>query len=336
MSRLAINLVTYNSERYIKECLDSIFSQSFRDWQLLVIDNNSTDDTVKFIEQNYPKVYFLRNKQNLGFAKAQNQGIKLSKSEYILSINPDVILDSEFLEKLVNFADSHSQGASFGGKVLRFHFSQDDLKMIEKTRIIDSTGLKILKSRRVVERGAGEKDREQYHDNEKVFGISGGIALYRRKALDEIKYKNEYFDENFFMYKEDIDLSWRLQLLGWQAFFINDAEAYHCRAVSGSEFLTPRKIVKSRKGRAHLLSKESFKNHYLMLLKNELFGNLFFGFLSILWFEIKKIVYIVLFEPYVLGQIFILLKQVPLTLRKRRQIMQNKKVDYKFMEKWFE
>src|SRR3989344_3182641 len=172
--KVSVQIVTRNSLRYIGNCLESLEQQTLGDFSLIVIDNGSTDKTATFVRNHFPTV--------------------------------------TFLEKLVAFADTQPAGGSFGGKLLRLRSEAvntddgDSLRDVLRTNMIDSAGLRITRGRKVFDRGSGQQDRGQYERSEEVFGISGACALYRRSALDEIKVNGEYFDVDFFAYKEDADV----------------------------------------------------------------------------------------------------------------------------------
>jgi len=121
LPKVTIQIVTWNSMKYLPTCLKAIFDQSYKDFQVLVIDNNSMDETVDFIRKNYPEVAIFQNKKNMGFAKANNQGIKLLHSPYVLLCNPDIILEPDWLEKIMTNIESgeYSNIGSFGGKLLK-------------------------------------------------------------------------------------------------------------------------------------------------------------------------------------------------------------------------
>src|SRR3989344_5145941 len=210
--KVSVQIVTRNSLRYIGNCLESLEQQTLGDFSLIVIDNGSTDKTATFVRNHFPTVTVLENFKNLGFSRAHNQGIAFSQAEYVLVLNPDIVLTETFLEKLVAFADTQPAGGSFGGKLLRLRSEAvntddgDSLRDVLRTNMIDSAGLRITRGRKVFDRGSGQQDRGQYERSEEVFGISGACALYRRSALDEIKVNGEYFDVDFFAYKEDADV----------------------------------------------------------------------------------------------------------------------------------
>lgn len=344
MPKISIQIVTWNSLKFLPDCLESIFNQTFRDFIILIIDNASTDGTIEFIERNYPQVKIIKNSKNLGFAKAHNQGIITTQSDYILVMNPDVILESDFLFKLVEAADKDERIGSLGGKLLKI--KSGDLEIAEKikTNIIDSTGLKIFKSRRVIDRGEGEEDKGQYDKNEEVFGVSGACVLYRREALEDIKipiinsqFVNrhkirrlvscwEYMDQDFFCYKEDVDLAWRLQLQGWRAVYLPKARAYHFRSVS----------VSHRFSKSPLVNFFSYRNHLWLLLKNDYFSNFFRHLWFIFWYQLSKELYLLFTQPIVLLKGGLAFWQGFVKMcRKRKYILKNAKVRVEGMRRWF-
>ena len=273
MAKVSIQIITWNSSRYIGDCLNSLQAQTFTDFSVLVIDNASTDGTVEFVRSHYPTAAVLQNFKNLGYAKANNQGIKLAKSPYVLVLNPDVILEPDFLARLVALADQQPQAGSFGGKLLKLHSQaidqqdQSGLRQAVKSDLIDSAGLLIYRSRKVVNRGEGQKDQGQYDQTEEVFGLSGAVVLYRRGALEAVAVNKQYFDDDFFAYKEDIDLAWRLRLYGFAAWYLPTSVAYHYRQLAAAD---PgpggKKIRQHRRTVSRFLRSASLKNHQPMLI----------------------------------------------------------------------
>src|SRR3989338_8157577 len=340
MPKVSIQIVTWNSMRYIFDCLESLMRQTFRDFSILVIDNGSDDGTVGFIRANYPTVSVLQNFRNLGFAKANNQGILLSKSEYVLVFTRDLILTEDFLRQLVDFPKKHPGGGSFGEKILKIYreapesFGEEAaLGEIIKSDVIDSAGLEIYKSRQVIDRGEGKKDEGQYDRSEEVFGVSGAGVLYRKAALSDTMIKNESFDQDFFAYKEDIDLAWRLRLYGWESWYAPLAVCYHHRKMARPGGL--KKTIKQRRNSSLKLRLLSFRNQRLMLVKNDFGANLFFHLPRFLFREMKIILYSLFFERFQLKGLIQSFQLLPAMLIKRRVIMAHRKVSAKEMRRWF-
>jgi len=315
---ILIQIVTWNSRPYLKTCLDSVINSNYKDWSLLIIDNGSRDGTVEFIRTDYPNISLLENRQNLGFARAHNQGIQISDSEYVLVLNPDVILTTDFLEKIVNGLTERPDFGSAIGKILKFNFHDDDLREPVLTKTIDSTGLVIQRNRRFTNRGEGESDAGQYDKVHDVFGPSGAVALYRRSAMADVRLKDEYFDEDFFAYKEDIDLAWRLQKAGWRSVYLPSAVAYHHREAKQAENITA--LKRERRNRSRFINSYSYKNHLLTLIKNEKLSDFLKDAPWILFFELRKLIFIIVYEPKTLTATWKFCRQMPSALRKRRLI----------------
>jgi GT2 family glycosyltransferase len=328
---VSINLLTYNAEKYIEDCLNSVFRQSYPHLEVLIIDNNSTDGTKDYLKglTSKPKLRIIFNQQNVGFAVGHNQGIKKSQGEFILCLNQDVVLDKDFIEKAVAIFKENKKAAAVQGKLLRFSVEG------QTSKVIDTTGLVILKNRRIIARGQGQVDQGQFEKKEEIFGVDGAVPVYRRKALTDVKINEEYFDEDFFCYKEDVDLAWRLRLYGWQTIYQPRAIAWHWRGSGDSATRTPWGIVKERKKISQFSKYLSFKNQRLMQLKNE---QIWLLIKHLPWFLSKEIAawfYILLFEKYTWPAIKDLFRQMPRAWQKRKIIIAKRRVGAKEMERWF-
>lgn len=343
LPKVTIQIVTWNSMKYLPFTLESIFSQTYRDFQVLVIDNNSQDETVDFIRKNYPEVTVFQNKKNLGFSKANNQGIMLLHSPYIVFCNPDIVLEKNWLEIIMQKAEleEYKDVGSFGGKLLKLKPNNDEIDQTSKTSVIDSCGLKINRSRKITEIGVG-RDSSEFENDQEIFGCSGALVLYKRETLDDCLIrtktnpKGEYFDEDFFFYKEDVDLSWRARIFGWKSMFISTAIAYHVRSISGSENNNLSEIIKNRKKQSSFGKYYSYRNHLFLLIKNEFYRNFIKDFWSIKWFELKKAGYVMIFEFKNLRAWFEILKMLPQMLAKRKEINKKAKINYIDFAKWIE
>jgi GT2 family glycosyltransferase len=341
MSKVAINLVTWNGEKQIRTCLNSILDQTMQDFLLLIIDNGSVDQTIKIIEEEYlpafkDKIKFVRNKSNMGFAFAHNQAILWTDSDYVLVLNQDVILDSKYLAKAVEFLDKHHDVGSVSGKILRWQNTElDDLGEGQKSDIIDSLGLKIFKSQRVVDRASGEKDSGQYENITEIFGPCATCPIYRRQSLEDVRFEDEYFDKDFFSYKEDVDLAYRLAWRGRGSYYLPEAIAYHERGVKGEDKTSHWALIRHRKDKSRFVNYHSYKNHLFILYKNLSGRNLGRYFFSIFFYELKKFLYILFFEWSTLrgfGEFSRKRKRMKI---KRKFIMSRRLIKDDEMRKWF-
>lgn len=153
------------------------------------------------------------------------------------------------------------------------------------------------RSRHAIDRGAGQSDAGQYEVGGDVFGISGACLMIRRQALEDIRFKDEYFDDTFFAYKEDIDVAWRLQRRGWKAWYEPSLRAFHHRHIKGITAASDVLIARNHRSRSSHMSYLSYRNHWLMLLKNERWTTWWRDGLWILWYEWKKFCFMLFTSP---------------------------------------
>jgi GT2 family glycosyltransferase len=346
MPRVAVNIVTWNSMKFLPEALESIFGQSWSDFVVLIIDNGSTDGTTEYVRQNYPQAGILRNTRNLGFCRAHNQGLAHARAHLkpsggdplVLVTNPDVILEPDFLRNLVSEIDRWPSAGSAGGRILKAREENEDgLRQVIKTDRIDTVGVLPFRSCRFADRGSGQTDRnDRYRQPEEIFGVSGCTALYRLKALTDAAYKDStVFDEDFFAYKEDVDLAWRLRLLGWKSVYAPDAVAYHFRTAAGGERPSPWQVIKGRRGRSKMVNQLSARNHRLMLFKNLSVRNWLIQLPFIFGYGLQKGLYSLLFEPRTFWVRLSAWGKLPRMWGKRRQTFRRAKATSKEIRRWF-
>jgi len=251
-ARVLVSVVTFNSGRHLETCLESLKQQIFRDYSVAVWDNASADETRGTIEKHRDFLSFVQlSDRNVGFSAAHNRLIETGESEYVLVLNPDVILEPGFLQNMVSALDGDPCAGSATGKLLRKTAASGQ-------KVIDSTGIYFTPNQRHFDRGSNQVDRGQYEKCAYVFGASGAAALYRRAMLQEVRYEAEYFDESFFAYREDADLAWRAQWMGWRCLYVPQAVGYHERRV----------LPENRSSLPDAINMHSFKNRFLMRVKN--------------------------------------------------------------------
>ena len=345
--KLSVHIVTWNSMRFLPDLLKSIMDQTYRDFNVLVIDNASTDGVEAFLREHYPDISFIRNARNLGFSAAHNQGIRYAvehwphtelQEHFILLTNPDVLLTSTFLEELVSASASHPEVGSFGGKLLRAfgeNLGDEVFQEIVRSDRIDSVGLNPHRNRTVTDCGAGELDEGQYEQQKKVFGISGALVLLRASALEEVRFGEEILDHDFFAYKEDVDLAWRLQHAGWDALYVPRAVAYHYRGMYGPENNSLWKRMRNRREKSSVRNFYSTRNHWLMLLKNLNGTSFLLSFPWVLVCEVGRLGYVLMFERFgwkALRETFVL---IPRMRRKRLATLDSARRSAREIRGWF-
>ncbi len=291
---ISLVIINWNNLSFIKRCVDSIKIQTYKNIELIFIDNNSSDESFDYFTKEYSSDGFIavRNENNLGYAGAANQGINMSHGSYIMIINPDIVMEENFIEMLYEGITSKDGVAAVSGKLLKYDFKNDT-----KLNYIDSAGIDMYRSRRCVDRGQNEPDIGQYENSEEVFGVCGAAPIYSREALEKIKVDEQYFDEDFFAYKEDVDLSWRLNLAGYKCLYYPKAVAYHGRGLGGSRGGV-KNFIRNRKGQSEFLRGISCRNHIMMLYKNETKDSFKRDKINILKREGAFFIYSILFERF--------------------------------------
>lgn len=326
---LSIILIGYNSKKFLKFCLEGVRTQTLKDFEVIFIDNASKDGSAEYVKNHFKEVKVIANSENIGYVGAANQGIRLSQAKYLMILNPDLILTPDYLKKILAKCEKDKKIGAITGKVLKYDFNKK--KVTDK---IDTTGLYCYRNRRIIDRGQGLVDTGQYDEEEEIFGVSGAVPIYRRSALDDVKLLGEYLDEDFFMYKEDIDISWRLWLRGWKCYYFPKAVAHHGRGTGVLKRFTHWEVYKSRRHLNKFQKYYAYKNQRLMQVKNEFPGNLLRDFVPILFKEVMVLGYIVLREPYLLKAVGHFWIQFPRALKKRRLIMKRKKISSRKMRQW--
>ena len=222
--RVDIIIPTYNGRDHLAVCLPALARQTYRHFHVVVVDDASTDDTADLVRSLMPEATLLRLPRNSGLAVASNRALASTRGELVAFLNNDTEPEPGWLAALVAALDRHPDAAAVASK----------LRLFDRRDVLHSAG--DTYSRRGVpnSRGVWEVDRGQYDREEEVFSACGGAALYRRSALEAVAaIDGHVLDPDFFMYCEDVDLSWRLRLLGYRIIFAPDAVVYHRLSATG-------------------------------------------------------------------------------------------------------
>ncbi|MDO8429660.1 MAG: glycosyltransferase family 2 protein [Candidatus Daviesbacteria bacterium] len=212
MVKVTVIIPNWNGKEYLKTCLPSLIKQSFKDFEIILIDNGSTDGSVKFAER-FVNLKIIKLKKNIGFAPAVNLGIESSKSEYLVLLNNDTKVDIRCLEYLVKAAESHPEVGMVAAKMLNFY----------NPKLIDSAGDYIDAVGHANNIGWQERDGEKFNQAKNIFLVSGGGCLIKRQVILKVG----LLDDDFFAYFEDVDFCFRAQLAGFKAWFEPRAKIFH-------------------------------------------------------------------------------------------------------------
>jgi len=210
---VSIVIPNWNGCKFLATCLDSLLGQTYKDIEIIVIDNGSKDGSVEFLAKNYPQVKVIPLERNTGFSHAVNRGIEASGGDFIALINNDTKADEQWLERMVAALIDHSEIGSVACKMLS----------LDNPKILDGAGDGLRRGGLPGRIGHGQVDVGQFNSQRYVLGACGGAVLYRKAMLDDIG----LFDEDFFAYLEDVDLGLRAQSAGYKCLYIPDAIMYH-------------------------------------------------------------------------------------------------------------
>ena len=318
---VSVTLVTYNSGRFIKRCLESVLQQKYSSLEIVIVDNASTDGTIDILEQFEARCRIVYNETNIGFAGAQNQAIGLSRGDWVLTLNPDVLLLPGFIKCLVNAGHLDPKIGTVCGKLLTIRSTFE----LPDQPLIDSTGIYFTPMLRHLDRGSQEVDNGEYDNNEYVFGATAAAALYKREMIDNIAINGEFFDADFFVYREDADVAWRSQLLGWRCLYTPFSKAYHVRNV----------LPGNRRALPAQINMHSVKNRFLMRIKNitpDLYRR---NWAQIILRDLVVAGCCITREWTSLRAFWYIAANYRRFLAKRTEIMRRRKVTDEYMSAWF-
>jgi len=210
-------VLNWNGCHVLDNCLRSLYNQTYRPLEIIVVDNASTDGSVDFLREKFHSVHLIRNDKNLGFGAGNNIGIRASQGRYIMMLNNDTRLDPNCVEELKRSIEKDERFGACASKIL----------LESRPDIIDGVGIVVCPDGLSFGRGRLQK-RERYDEEEEIFFASDGACLYRREMLDDIG----LYDEDFFAYADETDMGWRAQLAGWKCIYSPKAIVYHHHSTS--------------------------------------------------------------------------------------------------------
>jgi GT2 family glycosyltransferase len=223
---VSIVVLNWNGRHLLAECLSALRAQTWRDFEIIVVDNGSQDGSLEWLAATAPDIQVIRNDMNLGFATANNQGIHAARAPLIAVLNNDALPEPDWLQVLVDVATREPGVGMFASRIL----------LREPAGTIDSLGIEVDRAGMAWNRAWGRRATDRLVEQpSEVFGPSGAAAVYRREMLDQIG----LFDDEFFIYYEDVDLAWRAQWRGWRCLYVPQAIVLHAHSATtkrGSPF----------------------------------------------------------------------------------------------------
>ncbi len=233
----SVIVLNWNGMQFLKDCFSTIFEQDYPSFEVIMVDNGSGDGSQEYVRKNFPKVILIENPTNYGFAKANNQGIDISKGRYVICLNNDIKLEKNFLSEIVRTAEADKRVGMVAPKMVFFDTDQ-----------IDTIGIRLFSS------GLSWDTKEESLAGQ-VIAPCGGAVLYKREMLEDIRLEGDYFDSDFFIYCEDLDLGLRAVSRGWKYAYSRDAVVHHLHSAT-------------MKGKKDMTIRLTHRNNVWVLVKN--------------------------------------------------------------------
>lgn len=317
---VSVTIICYNGAEDIRRCMQGLRAQTWSNIEIIVIDNDSKDESVSILRE-FEEIRLIHNSANIGFSAAQNQAIRNSRGDFIVSLNLDTRAEPTFIAEMVIAMQIDDQIGIVCPKILRMERDGSS----QNPPLIDSTGCYATPAMRLHNRGSQQTDSGQYHKPEYVFGYTGAAALFRRAMLEDVAINGWYMDEDFFAYREDGDFSWRAQIAGWRCLYTPYAVIYHQRHV----------FENNRDRVSPLINMHSTKNRFLLRINNitpELYRRVF---ISATARDLGVIAYVLLKEHTSLPGLAFILREWRRLFTKRRLIQSKRRVTQAYLCQWF-
>jgi len=322
---VSVLMVTWNSGDFLPASLAALGLSDPPPTELVVVDNASTDRSIEIVEAAASgatiAINLIRSDRNLGFAAGMNRAIAASSNPYVLLLNPDVRVLPEMIGRLHDSMNEFPADVYAIGPKLR----RASGNALEPTHVIDSVGIRMTRDGRHFDRGAGQLDSAQFDKPEEVFGISGAAVMFRKAVLEASMVDGEIFDEDFFAYREDADLAWRMRGFGYRAFYEPRAVGYHLRRV------TPER----RRALPAAINRHSVKNRFLLRIHHADTGWMrAFGVRSLARDMIVIGACLTVERSSLAGLVWVI-RNSKRHIRRRRRILSRRRVRSEELQRWF-
>ncbi len=267
--KLSIIIISYNTRDFLQKCLASLRENISKkiEYEVIVVDNDSKDDSIEMVKKEFPEVILIKNERNLGFAKANNVGLKKAKGDYVLFLNSDTVVPKNTIEYMLNFMDKNANVGASTCKVLLVNGQIDDAshrgfptpwnaichfsnlsKIFPKVKLFNGYNLSFM-------------DLNSVH---KIDALAGAFMLVRRKAGQDAN----WWDEDYFFYGEDIDFCYQLRKKGWDVYYVPDVSILHYKGVSGGIKKISSGITTADKKTRQLVTNARFEAMKIFYKKN--------------------------------------------------------------------
>lgn len=305
---LSIVIPNWNGKKFLEVCLNSLSKQTCKNFEIILVDNGSTDGSVEYVKTQFPSVRVIAHEKNMGFAVAVNAGIRTSNSELVFLLNNDTEVQENCVEEILKAVERYPDDSFFSCKMVSFYHRD----------ILDGTGDCVPRNLNPFRRGQMWRDTNEFDISQHTFGACAGAAVYKKSALADV----DFFDEDFFCYYEDVDISIRLQLAGYTCRYLPKAVVYHIGSATTGSTFNP--IV------AQCLA----RNKCFIFIKTISFGLMMQNIGELIKGEIGRILHFAKngFTRYYLIGLGQAITKLPTMLKKRKKILNSAKVSNQYIQ----
>lgn len=313
---VTVGIVDWNDGDHLPQCLDAVFAQTHRPIEVVISDNGSTDGSPQAARRAHPEIRVVHNGSNIGFGPAHNRAITASRGEYYLALNPDVVLEPDYIERMLEALRTHPECGYANGLI---YFQTDDPAL---RHVVYSAGHLFVRNCQAYNRLFIKRVEPSKFQEGETGGANGACPLYRRAMIDDISVEGEFFDETYFLYSEDVDIDWRAHLAGWRCRFVPSAVAWHVMEATGS-------------ARRPEIRAQIVLNRHLMILKNFDWRLLLWHLPAILKCDIQESLPVLLGDLSSIPFLFKgLAHKVARTLRRRRIQRRRRRCSPRDIAQW--
>lgn len=316
--KVSVIIVNWNGLSHLKKCLPGLYSQNYKNIEVIIVDNASTDSSINFIKKNYPDIIIISNKENLGFADANNIGYRKTTGDYILFLNNDTEVTKNFLSELVKALEENRKIGGVQSKIL----------LMDDSERLDSVGAYLTSTGFLYHYGIAKKDSSKYNKKIEIYSAKGACMMFKKEVIEKVLVDNEILDSRYFAYFEETDFSHRVWMTGYKILFIPTSIIYHKMGATSSKMNNS------------FVQYHSFKNRINSYLKNLEFLSLIKILpLHLFMCELASLAFVLKGKPAVAGAInkaiYWNFKNIVVTLKKRNYIQKNikKTSDDKLLKK---
>jgi len=328
--KVTIGIISYKDKKYLEQGLPTLLNQDYENYEIMVCDNTPEEEILPWLKKEFPTIIPTSNGGNIGFGPAHNHMIQMAVkngSDYYLCFNSDMFASKTYVSELVKYMQEFAEKypnkklGCLTPKLLQWkNFPESPLNIQDNT--YDTTGVMAFKSHKFAERGFGDIDSGQFDDQTEIWGASGASPIFPIKVLQDIQHsEGEFFDNGFFMYKEDIDLSYRLRWAGYEIQYTSKSVAWHDRTGDDPGGIINQ--INKRRDRAVYIKENSFLNHLQMVYKNWSTEYSWRMKIKTAFFLFKYVAYLALFDRNILKKYSDFKKLKPSLKLKREKMIRR-------------